>query len=182
MIWVWILVVLAVLIIFGGYLSMTAGRLDRLHHRLDTALAALDAQLLRRSATVLDAASSGLFDPATSLVIADAAVVVREAKGDPHERESDESDLSGVLAAALADRDEIDEIADSGPVGAELVADLAGAVHRTAIARRFYNDAVRATRAVRRQRLVRWFRLAGHTDWPQTVEMDDSIPNGLENR
>jgi hypothetical protein len=35
---------------------------------------------------------------------------------------------------------------------------------------------------VRRQRLVRLFRLAGHTPWPETWEMDDAMPEGLRSR
>jgi len=41
---------------------------------------------------------------------------------------------------------------------------------------------VRACRQLRRQRMVRLFRLAGHTPWPETWEMDDSVPEGLSTR
>ena len=44
------------------------------------------------------------------------------------------------------------------------------------MARRFHNDAVRAARAVRRHRVVRWFRLAGHAPFPLAFEMDDEPP------
>jgi hypothetical protein len=32
---------------------------------------------------------------------------------------------------------------------------------------------------VRRKRVVRYLRLAGHAEWPQTFEMDDTPPDAL---
>ena len=63
----------------GVYISWRAGRLDRLHARLETARAALDAALVRRSSVALELASSGLLDPATSLLVAGAAHDARTA-------------------------------------------------------------------------------------------------------
>jgi hypothetical protein len=60
-----------------------------------------------------------------------------------------------------------------------LLAELAASCRRVELARRFLNDGVRACRQVRKQRMVRWFRLAGHTPWPQTVELDDTPPPAL---
>ena len=52
--------VLAVLIAFFVlYLGMTAGRIDRLHRRIDVARLALDSHLLRRSGVTLELASRG---------------------------------------------------------------------------------------------------------------------------
>ncbi len=56
--------------------------------------------------------------------------------------------------------------------------ELDAACRRVQLSRRFHNDAVRACRQLRRQRMVRLFRLAGHTPWPETFEMDDSTPDG----
>jgi hypothetical protein len=47
------------------------------------------------------------------------------------------------------------------------------------MARRFHNDAVRAARAVRDHRVVRWLRLAGHAPFPLAFEMDDEPPAAL---
>lgn len=66
-------VVLAVLIIIGWYLSYTAARLHRLQTRVEGALAALDAHLVRRADAAVELANSGLLDPATSLILASAA-------------------------------------------------------------------------------------------------------------
>lgn len=178
----WIIIgVVIVLIIFGVYLASTAGRLDRLHHRVDTAYASLNEQLLRRSAISLEVAMSGKLDPAASLVLADAAIRAQENEGDPVDRAQPESDLTKALAATIGTRDEVAVLFED-PEGRQLGNQLSAALHRASISRRFYNDAVRACRAVRRQHLVRWFRLAGHTPWPQTVEMDDEVPEGFEGR
>ncbi|HEX6578250.1 MAG TPA: hypothetical protein VF082_07765, partial [Jiangellaceae bacterium] len=61
----WIIPVAVVLL--GIYLSWTAGRLDRLHWRVDASRAVLDAQLLRRSGAALDLAGTGLLDPASAV-------------------------------------------------------------------------------------------------------------------
>ena len=142
-----------VLIIFGVYLASTAGRLDRLHHRVDTAYASLNEQLLRRSAIALEVAMSGKLDPAASLVLADAAIRAQENEGDPVDRAQPESDLTKALAATIGTRDEVAVLFED-PEGRQLGNQLSAALHRASISRRFYNDAVRACRAVRRQHLV----------------------------
>lgn len=175
----WLLGAGILLVLFGIYLSMTAGRLDRLHHRVDTGLAALDAQFLRRSVAAQELVSSGLLDPGTSIVLANAASAAQMGEGDPHDRAMVESDLTSVLDAAFGDRDEVEALSEleGGPKQIEI---LSGACHRVELSRRFYNDAVRACRAVRRQRFVRWFSLAGHTPMPRPVEMDDHVPAGFQ--
>ena len=174
-------VLVAFVLLAGFYLSMTAGRLDHLHRRIDLARLALDAQLLRRSSVALELASSGLLDPAASLVMAEAAHEARTATdGSDVDRALAESDLTAALVAAL-DADDIEEVsaATNGP---SMLAELDAACSRVELSRRFLNDAVRACRQLRRQRMVRLFRLAGHTPWPETWEMDDTVPLGLLDR
>ena len=67
-----IAIVVAAALLIGVYVSWRAGRIDRLHVRVDMAQAALDATLLRRSSVALELATSGLLDPATSLLLAGA--------------------------------------------------------------------------------------------------------------
>ena len=71
-------------VLVGVYVSWRAGRLDRLHARVDGARAALDAALVRRSSVALELAACGLLDPATSLLLAGAAHDARAA-GEPNE-------------------------------------------------------------------------------------------------
>lgn len=180
--WWWLAAGVVVLLLVGLYLSMTAGRLDRLHRRIDTSRHALDVQLLRRSALALDLSGSGIFDPATAVVLADSAHAARaESHSDVVSRGLAESDLTRVLVEAIPDLQEADALREITP-DPSMLDDLRGTCVRVQLSRRFHNDAVRACRQVRKQRLVRWLRLAGHTPWPQTVEMDDTPPPGLTAR
>ncbi|WP_026256854.1 hypothetical protein [Actinopolymorpha alba] len=171
-----LLIVLVVLAVAGVYLSWTAGRIDRLHARLDAARAALDAQLFRRVAVALEVATSGMLDPATSLLVADAAHRARSADDD--EREVAESDLSKALAAAFPDAD-ASRALSAQPGAEDLLGELGAACRRVEMARRFHNDTVAMTRSLRGRRLVRWFRLAGRAKMPETVEMEATPPGGL---
>jgi hypothetical protein len=167
---IWIAVAVAVL---GLSLSWSAGRLDRLHARIDAARAALDAQLLRRASVAQELATAGVLDPAASMVLYQTAHAARQAQDE--QREVAESELSQALRAVFAEPGMVQAVRDA-PGGPEAVGELTAAVRRTPMARRFHNDAVRAARAVRRQRAVRLFRLAGHAPFPLAFEMDDGPP------
>lgn len=178
--WWWLAVVVVLIGLFGLYLSMTAGRLDALHKRIDTAELSLDAQLLRRSSVALELATSGLLDPAGAIVLAEAAHSARTA-ADGNEggaqRERAESELTLALDATL-DPEEVAEVRAT-PGGSDLMDELAASARRVELSRRFLNDAVRACTQLREQRMVRWFRLAGHTPWPRPVDLDDHVPAAL---
>ncbi|GAA0627201.1 hypothetical protein HPO96_36055 [Kribbella sandramycini] len=146
------------LLFFGGYASWTAGRLDRLHHRVELARAALETELVRRAALVAELAGAGVLDPASSLLLLDAAHRARTATAD--DREQAESALTRAVNATGTD----DE-----PWSSE----LALAMRRVQLARRFHNDVVVSTRDLRQRRLVQWFRLAGRAPMPGTIELED---------
>jgi hypothetical protein len=173
--WFWLVVVFVLL---AGYVTATSNRLDRLHARLDATRAALDAQLLRRAAVTLEIAASGLLDPATSVLLASAAHEARAASGDHADREVVESRLTVALRAAFDDPDEAQTLAEE-PAGLGLLAELEAATTKVLLARRFSNDAVTATLAIRRYRLVRWLRLAGRVAPPTFFEIDDAPPAHL---
>ncbi len=78
-------------------------------------------------------------------------------------REAVENDLSRVLRTSLP----------SLPAGVDL-RELETAVSRVALARSFHNTAVKDTRALRRRRLPRALRLAGHRRLPTFFEIDDT--------
>jgi hypothetical protein len=198
------IIVVVVVAILGVYVSWRAGRLDRLHARLEARRAALDVALVRRSSVALELASSGLLDPATSLLLASAAHDARSAqnsrgwegghgqgagqgqKGGQGQKagqgredgkngqELPESDLTRALRAVFGQpgfRSSLD-----GTEGAdELLSELEGAAHQVFLARKFYNDAVAATRAARRPPLVRLLRLAGGAPLPEFFEIEDSL-------
>ena len=164
--------VLLVLALIGFYLSWRATRLDRLHHRVETARAALDAALLRRAAAVLDLAASGHLDPEASAGLGEAANRARRAEA-PH-RELAESALSVALRETLDTRTALTTDRECQEVRV-----AARGVH---LARVFHNDAVGETRRARRSRLVRLLRLAGTAALPDFFEMDDQAPEAAHPR
>ena len=172
----WLFLVAALVVVFAVLLSWTAGRVDRLHHRVNSARAGLETQLMHRSGAALELAASGLLDPARSLVLLDAAHEARAS--DQPDRELAESDLSQALVASLGDRSEIVRLQES-PEARELLAELGNACRKVELARRFHNDVVSSALALRRNGVVRWFRLAGRAEMPSMVELDDSWPPTL---
>ncbi|HSE08227.1 MAG TPA: hypothetical protein VLB29_06135 [Nocardioidaceae bacterium] len=174
--WVLLTSTLVVLLGLAAWLSWTANRLDRAHHRLEVARGSLDAQLLRRSGTALELATAGALDPARSLLLVDAAHAARGAS--PEEMESAESDLSQTLRAVFADAEEVRTLLGSPEVG-PLLTELAGDCRKVELARRFHNDVVTSARSLRSRRRVRWLRLSGRATTPATVDLDDAPPPAL---
>jgi hypothetical protein len=153
----------ALVVVLALYVTWTAGRLDRLHARVDAAWAALDAQLVRRAAAARAVAGClppGL--PADRLVRAAQAALT----AGPVDREALENDLSRALRAAarLLPPDA------PGP----LVEELTTAAVRVGLARSFHNAAVTDTRAIRGRRMVRALHLAGHRVMPLHFDIDDA--------
>ena len=139
-------------ILVAVYITWTAGRLDRLHARVDAAWAALDAQLVRRSA-----AARALGIPAVTAA-ADASLGAA-----PEERQEVENQLSRALRVAWPTVPE-------GPARDELEA----AASRVALARSFHNGAVTNARGLRRNRLARLLHLAGHRAMPEFFDVDET--------
>jgi hypothetical protein len=166
----------AAVVVLGWYLTFSATRLDRLHARLEGARSALDAQLVRRASVSLQIAVSGRLDPASGLLLADAAHQARESG--QADREQAESDLTRALHAAFAEPGSLDAF-QGDAAGRELLHELGAACLRVQLSRRFLNDVVRAARVVRQKMVVRYLRLAGHADWPATAEFDDTPPETL---
>lgn len=187
----WVVLAIVLLLALGWYLSFSASRLDRLHHRVEGASAVLDAQLVRRAEAAVALAGSGLLDPASALLVAgtatDALAWEESRPAEPADRlaldglvdrETVESDLSRALQVALGDPELVGALR-ARPDSAELVDRLASAGHRVQLARRFLNQAVTDAARVRRKRVVRWGHLAGRAAMPQTFDMDDEAPPGL---
>jgi hypothetical protein len=172
----WLLLAGAVVVVFAVLLSWTAGRVDRLHHRVNSARAGLEAQLMHRSGATVELAATGLLDPARSLLLLDAAHQARAS--DQPDREMAESDLSRALVASLGEATEILRLQEH-PDARELLAELGNACRKVELARRFHNDVVSSALTRRRNWVVRWFALAGRAEMPAMVEMDDSWPTTL---
>jgi hypothetical protein len=149
--------VVLLLVLYGFW---TARRLDRLHARLDAAVAALDAQLRARAEATARFAADGDLPRDAIAGLALAAEVAAEAPGLGHDREVVENVLSRALTA----------VTEEAGVDAAGFA-LADAVARASFARRFHNDAVRDVLVVRKRRIVRYLRLAGRAPLPAYFEM-----------
>ena len=172
MMWTYIVLVVLAVVLWAVYVAWRAGRLDRLHNRVEAARTALDLAMVRRSSVAYELASSGLLDPATSLLLADAVSRAKEA--DAVDRDLAESDLTRALRAAFSQpgfRAELDG-KDGAP---ELLGEVEAASHQVFIARKFYNDVAARTIDARRRPLARVFRLSGNAPQPEFFEMDDAL-------
>lgn len=150
--------VAAVLFVVGLWAYSTANRLDRLHVRSDLSWQALDAALARR-AVVVRAIAAGLGSGDSRRLV---ALADRAERADRVGREVAENAVSGALATM-----EFDEVRP------QLVAELADSEARVLIARRFHNDAVRDTLALRTRRPVRWLHLGGTAPLPTYFEITE---------
>lgn len=151
------------------YLTFSANRLDRLHHRAETSWANLDAILQRRAALAIDIAHLPKIDPATNLLLTSAAHQARDA--DISDRSEAESGLTGALALLRDD----DEIVNSY---SEIFNELDALTERLRIAIAIHVEAVSAARTRREKLIYRTFRLAGHAPLPVKYAFeDDSLRN-----
>lgn len=203
-----IVLVAFVLLMLLWLVWVAATRLDRLHRRVGASRAVVDAQLVRRATAAAELATSGLLDPASAMIVGEAAWTSLSCEGpepaaltvppdlrrlldtssdepgsaarppQPCDRGQVESDLTAALREVLRDPEEVAAL--RAELGGDgLLDDLAAAWYRVQLARRFHNDAVAQTRAARRGALVRLLRLAGTAPNPTTLELDDAWPEGL---
>ncbi len=153
-----LVLVLVVLLAVGAWAYQTAHRLDRLHVRYDLSWQALDAALGRRAvvarAVAVDAYGAGP-EGRRLAALADTAEQAHRAG-----REAAENELSAALA-----------LVDPASLPVALVAELADAEARVTLARRFHNDAVRDTLALRERPGVRLLRLGGTAALPSYFEI-----------
>ncbi|EHB50287.1 NUDIX hydrolase [Mycolicibacterium rhodesiae JS60] len=156
----WTLTALLILVLVVSALLalQTANRLDRLHIRYDLSWQALDGALARRSVVARAVAADtyrGRGEGKRLAALADAAE-----RAPRSGREAAENELSAALG-----------MVDPTAMPVSLVAELADAEARVLLARRFHNDAVRDTLALRERRPVRWLRLAGTAPLPTYFEI-----------
>lgn len=166
--------------VFAWWLSMLAGRIDRVHIRKDEALTALRLQLAWRASAVAKVLTAGLLDPISrEVLLAQLESVSTAAQRSLSEYLAAESELTEALCQVFDDSEEVVDLADSTH-SAALLQELAASCRRVELARRFHNDAVGSAQLLRRRGVVKWFRLAGHTPWPTSLDLSDRLPQGLE--
>jgi hypothetical protein len=164
---IWVLMFFFILI-STWYLTFTATRLDRLHHRVETSWANLDVLLQKRAAVALEIAHSDIADPASTVLLTSAAYQARDA--DIQNRSQAESGLSGALGLLLEDSEHLATAADSA-----LLTELSGLTDKIRVAIAIHTDAVTRTQMVRRKFIVRLFRLAGTAPLPITYEFETDV-------
>lgn len=148
----------AVLLVGGVWAFQTAHRLDRLHVRYDLSWQALDGILARRAVVARAVATDAYGNAAAGRRLATLADTAERAPR--HAREAAENELSAALAAV-----------DPASLPVALVAEMADAEARVLLGRRFHNDAVRDTLALRERPLVRLLRLGGTAAMPTYFEI-----------
>lgn len=153
-------------LIFIWYLTFSANRLDRLHHRVETSWANLDSILQRRAALAQEIAHLKEIDPATNLLITSAAHQAREA--DISERSEAESGLSEALKLLRLESD-IPEIYP------EVFSELDAITDRLKTAIAIHRESVDSTTRRRNKLLIRIFRLAGRAPLPVTYPFEDDV-------
>jgi 8-oxo-dGTP pyrophosphatase MutT (NUDIX family) len=151
-------VLVVVILMVAAWAYQTAHRLDRLHVRYDLSWQALDGALARRAvvarAVAVEAYGGGP-DGRRLAALADAAE-----RAPRTSREAAENELSAALA-----------VVDPVSLPVALVAELADAEARVLLARRFHNDAVRDTLALRERPAVRMLSLGGTAALPTYFEI-----------
>jgi 8-oxo-dGTP pyrophosphatase MutT (NUDIX family) len=151
-------VLAAVLLVGGIWAFQTAHRLDRLHVRYDLSWQALDGILARRAVVARAVATDTYGNTPAGRQLAALADAAERAPRTS--REGAENELSAALAAV-----------DPASLPVALVAEMADAEARVLLGRRFHNDAVRDTLALRERALVRWLRLGGTAAMPTYFEI-----------
>ena len=153
---------------FAWYLSYSATRLDRLHHRVETSWANLDGLLQRRAAIAIEIARSDISDPAASLLLTFAAHQAREAS--VRDRSQAETGLTGALGILIESSTSI-----SGPIEQDLIRELKELTEKIKMAVSMHVDAVTRTQMVRKKWFMRFFRLAGNAPEPVTYEFEGDV-------
>ena len=161
---VWLLLGVGLLLLLMAWTGWTLTRLGRLEDRVARAWTALDTQLQRRAGLAEELARSypGAVGEDRAAYLAAFAADAR------HPVDGDRELAENVLGRELRELP-----ADLPGVPAAIRTDLSGTATRVGLSRRFYNDAVRDTRALRRHRLPRLMRLHASRPLPRFFDIDD---------
>jgi hypothetical protein len=163
---VWLWLAACVVLLLLAWTAWLLTRLRRLERRVARAWTALDTQLQRRAGLAEELARCGpavMGEEQARFLAAFAADARRPGDGD---RE---------MAENLLGRELRELPSDLPGVPTALRNDLAGTATRVALARRFYNDAVRDIRELRGRRLPRLLRLHARHQLPRFFDIDDRI-------
>ncbi len=160
------IVVLILLVIW--YLSFSASRLDRLHHRVETSWATLDSLLQKRAAIATEIIRESNLDPASAYLISSSARSARDAMI------ADRSEAESILSESLK---MIQEIAydESLELPSDLLVELSDVTAKIKLAINLHLEAVNAAKNVRRKLVIRLFRLSGKAPEPVRYAFEDDV-------
>jgi len=162
-----VLVIVGVIVlIFAWYLSFTASRLDRLHHRVETSWEHLDALLQRRAALALEISHATQLDPATELLLVQSAYVSRE------ETLAERSDAERSLTESL------NLLRDSAVEGelaisVSLLDELSALTQKINLAISIHLEGVKSVTRLRSKPIYRIFHLAGRAKLPKIYSFEE---------
>ena len=158
----WLLLLAAVLLaLLAAWATFTLTRLRRLLGRVRRAREVLDAALLRRAELSAALARECAERPGALAGRGPRRGRPRRRAPSAGDREAAENRLGRLLAPGARRRCRTPELSDAGV--------------RVALARRFYNDAVRDTRELRGRRLARVLRLHARRPLPRYFDIDDGL-------
>ena len=161
-----LLLLLLLLLLFAWYLSFSASRLDRLHHRVETSWEHLDALLQRRAALALEISHQGDLDPATDLILLQSAYVSRE------EAIVDRNDAERSLSESLKFLRE-SALRGELSISVRLLDELTVLTEKVTLAISIHLEAVNSVAKLRSKTLYRTFHLAGKAKLPRIYSFEE---------
>ena len=163
-----IIAVFLVFLLFAWFLSFSASRLDRLHHRVETSWEHLDALLQRRAALALEISYQTDLDPATNLLLTQSAYISRE------EAIIDRNDAERSLSESLKF---LRESARGGEVwiAIPLLDELSVLTEKITLAISIHLEAVSSVAKLRAKPIYRLFRLAGKAKLPKVYSFEEDL-------
>lgn len=155
-------------LLFIWYLSFSASRLDRLHHRVETSWATLDSLLQKRAAIANEIVRESNLDPASAYLISSSARSARDAAI------AERSEAESVLSESLK---MIQEIAydETLELPSDLLVELSDVTTKIKLAINLHLEAVNAAKNVRKKSIIRLFRLAGKAPEPVKYAFEDDV-------
>ncbi|NBQ00843.1 MAG: hypothetical protein EBU45_02300 [Actinobacteria bacterium] len=159
-----IFVIPLVVLLLIWYLTFSATRLDRLHQRVETSWANLDAILQRRASLALELTHFPETDPAANLLLTSAA---------HHARAADisvRSEAESALTTALILLRQEGWLVEKYP---EIFEELDQLTERLRVGIALHLEAVSAARARRTKPIYQVFRLAGKAPLPVKYAFED---------
>ena len=167
-----------VLLVYAIYLSNVAGRLDRLHLKVENARQALDRQLALRTSICKEIIKLTALDKKFINELESALKdSIQEESLEIHTKQEWEIESRVSLALInIFDDENISKIVNDQ----ELLSEIAAAIRRVSYALTFYNDAAKSAIKVRKRWTVRFFRLFGRAAMPEIISFQVQIPRGIQ--